>query len=288
MIDFMIIGAQKAATSSLQYYLRQSKDVFMPEGESPIFEYPEIHSKMWLDIGEPGKVCGIKRPDILCSDHIISHVFENIEKCKIIVVLRDPISRGVSAYYHLVRHCHLRNKSLNVGLKQCLLDFNGNKNNLYSSVVSNGLYGRYLEEWSAKYGSDNILVFSQLDVRNDLPRTLEVISEFLRVDMIKPSNLDVSEKNVGFYSRFSIFLYRIGHYLKTEKIGAHGRRIPRDSLALKAFGQIFVILSKFYAKFFPGEPDKISSENLTKLEEIYNEDFKLLKEIVGEQVVYWK
>ena len=39
-LDFVIVGAPKAATTYLHVLLRDHPDVFMPRGESPLFEDP--------------------------------------------------------------------------------------------------------------------------------------------------------------------------------------------------------------------------------------------------------
>ena len=62
-LDFIILGAQKAATSALQLALRKHPDIYMPEGESAFFEEPDFALQPWKTFGKKGRLNGIKRPD---------------------------------------------------------------------------------------------------------------------------------------------------------------------------------------------------------------------------------
>jgi hypothetical protein len=122
MIDFIILGAQKAATSALQASLSKHPAIFMPVGESPFFEDPEYHSAPWKNFAKDELTCvikGIKHPDYLCSDLARERIKSTLPNCKFIVVLREPISRAISSYCYMVRHAHLPAKTLNEGMEDC-------------------------------------------------------------------------------------------------------------------------------------------------------------------------
>lgn len=120
-VHFMIIGAQKAATSSLQAALQAVPGVYMPHGESPFFEDPDYAERPWERFADPSQraaIAGIKRPDILCRPDLIQRIARHSPESKFIIVLREPISRAVSAYYHLARHAHIPAEGLNAGLRR--------------------------------------------------------------------------------------------------------------------------------------------------------------------------
>ncbi|KZZ06691.1 hypothetical protein A3746_16555 [Oleibacter sp. HI0075] len=286
MIDFMIIGAQKASTSSLQYHLRSHPEIYMPEGESALFEFPEYSMRLWEDFGKRGMVSGLKRPDNLCSIEIIDRISESLPTCKFIVVLREPVSRAISAYFHLARHGHLPADNLDVGMKRCLESYSSGANDMYSSVIENGLYGKYLRVWLQKYDGENFRIYSQDFVNSETQRCLGDICNFLGVNVLDDYSEFSDRVNVGFYSIALTKLYRVGHVLKTKSVEGTFRRIPTKNVFTLNIGRFLVKLAEFLSKYVDAKPS-LNSDCMEELKKIYREDEKLLIDILQDKKIVY-
>lgn len=62
------------------------------------------------------QLCGIKRPDYLSLPERPQRINEHSPEAKLIVVLKNPIQRAVSAYYHYISNRYLRAVEPNEGL----------------------------------------------------------------------------------------------------------------------------------------------------------------------------
>lgn len=102
--NFLIIGAQKSATTFLLRCLREHPDVFVPSGEIPFFEDPdysqgdiESFARLFAR-GCHKKAVGLKRPNYLHKPECPERIHRHIPSARLIVILRDPIERAISAY----------------------------------------------------------------------------------------------------------------------------------------------------------------------------------------------
>lgn len=292
MIDFIILGAQKAATSALQANLRLNPSVHMPEGESPFFEDPEYQLDIWKTIGEgsdSNKVNGIKRPDYLCSEVARSRITKSLPNCKFIVVLREPISRAISSYCYMIRHAHLAPMPLNEGLEYCIGEYLSGNINRASEVIYNGLYGDNLCKWMEYYPKDRFLIISQKDVSEDLNNVLKksLIHLGINQNLRTPATLQDTESNVGLYDPRMLKIARIASLIKTKPLSNSNRRIPRNFF-LRTLGIFISRGVEIISKSIPQNRESLSPEILHELAKIYDEDFVKLREIANPESIYWK
>lgn len=280
MIDFIILGAQKAATSALQDSLRAHPSIYMPPGESPFFEDPDFDNKKWLEFGNGdvnALVKGIKRPDYLCSDLSRQRIREVLPDCKFIVVLREPVSRAISSYCYMVRHAHLPAKPLNEGMLDCIKAFNRGENSRAASVISYGLYGLHLTKWFDLYGRDKFVIFSQEDVGNRLVEVVDICLEHIGVKAQYEDNYCVKSKasNVGLYDPMLLKIARIASIIKTKRIPGSERRIPR-MMFLRILGRILSKSVELIAQKKSQEREVLNRSLTEVLESIYKEDSQIL------------
>jgi hypothetical protein len=115
--DFLIIGAQKAGTSSLYSYLIQHPGIIPAlDKEVHFFDSPSNRSKSlswyrkyFCTISEKQRLqkklgylplTGEATPSLLFDLHAPKFVAQVIPNVKLIVLLRDPVSRAFSHYHH--------------------------------------------------------------------------------------------------------------------------------------------------------------------------------------------
>lgn len=172
--DFIIIGTQKGGTSSLFEYLIQHPKV---EG-SFIKEVQFFTRRFWL--GErgyraffpknppPGMLCGEATPYYLFSTTTPERAARLIPQVKIVVLLREPVSRAYSHYKHNTRRGHETRSfedavaaDLSIYRKSGNLERSPDESEhtyRHHSYLRRGLYADQLSHWHSFFPKENLFV----------------------------------------------------------------------------------------------------------------------------------
>lgn len=108
--DFIIVGAQKAGTSSLFTYLVQHPAVAAPmRKEIHYFDLNADRHHSWYKAHFPlykgaGWITGEASPYYLFHPLAPKRIAARLPNAKIIIMLRHPIDRAISHYWHSRRH----------------------------------------------------------------------------------------------------------------------------------------------------------------------------------------
>jgi hypothetical protein len=126
--NFIIIGAMKSGTTSIHHILASRNDVFMPEKEVYFFDVDDIeqHGDFFIKTqdgwtfhdfeadfdtyfewyqkffarAEPGQMIGEDTTTYLASKKAPTRIAKLLPDVKLIAVLRDPVARAYSHYWH--------------------------------------------------------------------------------------------------------------------------------------------------------------------------------------------
>ena len=129
--DFIIIGTMKSGTTSLHHIMNKHPRVYMPRGEVQLFSVDDIeqnpvlftpagrhwtyqHFDQFFDTyaawyrtlystAQPHQLLGEDAPSYLPSRKAIDRIAQYLPEAKLIVLLRDPVARLYSQYWHWVR-----------------------------------------------------------------------------------------------------------------------------------------------------------------------------------------
>ena len=110
--DYLIIGAQKCATTSLFLYLQQHPAVRPPaRKEIHFFDSNFGKGVDWYRRQFPApsiesaqrSITGEASPSYLLNPHSARRIKQTVPNVKLIVSLRDPVERAFSHYRHMVR-----------------------------------------------------------------------------------------------------------------------------------------------------------------------------------------
>jgi hypothetical protein len=193
--DFVIIGAQKAGTSSLFEYLVQHPNV---QG-SFIKEVQFFTRRHWL--GERGyraffgknppngTLCGEATPYYLFSGDAPQRASAMIPQAKLIILLREPVSRAYSHYKHNCRRgdenrpfedaiaADLKIVRETKGIGRA----NGEEEHSYRhhSYIRRGLYVEQIERWLKFYPREDIFIGKAEDFFSDASGVTAQVVEFL-------------------------------------------------------------------------------------------------------------
>lgn len=101
-ISYLLIGTQKSGTTSAITVFNSHPDIFMYDGEPHFFDNDNNYSKNTYYyenlLQSDKKFIGEKSPDYCYLRFAIDRIYDTYPNIKLILILREPISRIVSAY----------------------------------------------------------------------------------------------------------------------------------------------------------------------------------------------
>jgi hypothetical protein len=194
---FFIIGAPKAGTTSLHFYLDQHPQIQMSEPKEPRFfagpanglPYPPDH------VGEIGAYEALFDPAVpvrgeSSTDYAIhprrsgvpERIKEAVPEARFIYLVRDPIARTIS---------HYKMTTALLGERHSLREALGDFSDLHTPYISPSLYATQLELYLRHFPIERILLIDQANLQADRRATLSQIFAFLSVeDAIDTAALD--------------------------------------------------------------------------------------------------
>lgn len=164
--DFLIIGAQKAGTSWLAGVLAGHPQVYMPKREVHYFDKAHNYAlgpDWYTSQFQHAQAVGEKTPDYFWTgtdgaEGHMGHVHKNIAsalpEAKLIVIMREPVSRAVSAANHHIRSGRVSPfisvDSLLVGKNQHIGQAHG--------LIDKGMYYKHLMAYYEHFAPEQVLV----------------------------------------------------------------------------------------------------------------------------------
>lgn len=203
--SLLIAGAQKSSSTSLADLLGRHPLVSMAEREVVAFEDPYYPIRLRREIlahleasAATGCVPALKRPELLYRPESLDRVRRHLPDPVIVVVLREPLARTVSAYHHYVRHGLLPAVDANLGINSLLDEFaQARSGSARHQVIAYSLYSASLRRLRKEFGN-RVVVFFQEELHSD---TLSCTSQIFRCLGIETIDLGpLPRSNAGDYS----------------------------------------------------------------------------------------
>ncbi|MEA5547637.1 sulfotransferase [Limnoraphis robusta CCNP1324] len=179
---FLIAGGQKCATSTLTSLLDRVQEIKFLK-DSTIFEGPrnperimKAFSAIGFDISNSRsyKNIGIGRPNILTNMKSHLYLKDEFPDAKLIIVLRNPIDRTISAYFHYMRDGAIPVEDIDVGLMRILRNMEDAAR--AREVVGLSKYGSGLASLVERFGYDQIHL---IDYARLISSPFEVVDDVL-------------------------------------------------------------------------------------------------------------
>lgn len=246
--NLFIIGAMKSGTTSLHSYLAAHPQVFMSDPKEPTYFversqlasiYPEMYKRgywrgeeYYLRVFDGAGDAKIIGESSTCYTKLnrITDVPQRIASfqpdARFIYVMRDPIERSISHYWHAVH-------------------YDGENREILTAVTETpdyrdfSYYAMQLAPYFELFGTERVFIFTLEEMKNDPVRTLRSIFEWLDVDpTVVSSNIAKRRhatrpqikmvKGAGLLSRFrySPMWDAIGHFVPRQ-IRAVGRDLAQ-------------------------------------------------------------
>jgi sulfotransferase family protein len=199
-VNLLIIGAQKAGTTSLYYYLKQHPSIYFSEvKEVNYFGVDEFYKRgvkyyhSFFPNHKNQKVVASAYVHMLPNPKCPQRVKEYNPDMKFIVMLRDPLKRAISAYkYAIQNHWERENVSFTEAFNLEQERLKHENPNYDITYFYNGLYYQHLSNWIQLFPKEQFYILIDSDLKNNPEKVMSSIFEFLNID--KEQKIDFTKK----------------------------------------------------------------------------------------------
>lgn len=292
MLDFVVIGAQKAGSTFIMQCLQDHPSIYMPPGETPFFQDPD-YSPDRLNVLErevasatTHQLRGIKRPNYLGQAEVPERIKQHLPDTKIIAVLRDPVSRAISAYFHFLQYGHIPLVPINKGLRAILAGQWGDKYPLSSTILSYGLYDHHLARYAEYFDEAKTKVVVLDDVGKDPEGVSQDLYRFLGVDDAVIPKRTEQRPMSAIYSMARLRFNRALRPLTFKTTADHSRIYPRPGTRYLRYivnGTDQYIL----AKLFNARKPKVDDDVKQALKNYFKADVERLRSRLNHSLEKW-
>jgi hypothetical protein len=300
--DFLIIGAGKSGTTSLDKYLQQHPQLFISKVKEPNFfgyermtradfngNEEEIHhydnSVTTLDKylalfrdALPGQIKGETSNTYMYHADAPERIKYYNPDMKLIAVLRQPAGRLYSRYLHLARENRLPTPHFSDCLDKSTIWWQRN------DLVKEGFYYKNLSRFYALFPKENIRVYLYEDFNAKTEEVLQNIYNFLGVDENFRTDLTVRYNQSGFIK--NKFLDKI--YGQKGILNKTIRALLPQKLIETLKGNVAI----------QRKLNDLRSKNLSRpkmepevqkrlMSEVYGEDVEKLQHLIGRDLSHW-
>jgi Sulfotransferase domain len=294
--EFVIIGAPKSASTWLQLALRQHPAIYMPEHETPFFEDAYYDEKDLsglceaIDPAPPGAVIGIKCPNYLGTPACAPRIAKHLPNARLIAILRNPVDRAVSQYYHMIRSGRLPMAAADTAFSRYL---QGQFDPPFAKqqVLEFGLYAWGLSGYLRVFPKEQILIITDLELRRDSRGVFERACRFLGVsDAVVPANIAMPRnQGVYFSPLLSLIMWLNQRGLTFDR--QTGLEHPRKDAFGWAVRRLAILVSRMSAAtrlFVRDQEPSVSLKTRSDLLEYYLPDILKLQELTQIDLTAWR
>ena len=285
-VDFFIVGAPKAGTTSLYHYLAEHPQIEMSSQKEPdyfsdtaIQEQGMYYRKNRIDTEEKYySLFNVESKNVIFGEASVSYLFYksvagDIKKynanAKIIIILRNPIDRAFSHYLMDYR----------LGLVSDTFDeivnktSNNNKVHLYyQQYIQISEYAKQIARYYQQFDEDKIMLIDYEDFKKDVGEIVKSVYTFLGIN--SEYKADINKKHNTF-------------------------TMPKNNLIRYIYSFVFIrnMLTFLFPKslvksvrsilFKQNKKPKLSDETRKQLKQFFKEDIWELSQILNKDFSKW-
>jgi hypothetical protein len=233
-LNFVAVGPFKTGTSWMYNYLQYHPQVCLPRVVKETFFFDKKYSQgldwYFSHFGklDERKLIGEVAPSYFHSVEATERIYRLNPQCKIIVSLREPISRLVSFYLHMLQRGELAPKTSFIeALEQRI------------SLVNTSLYYHHLSRWINLFGREQVNIVFYESLKNFPQKFAEELCTELSIQSIlipEQLNSKVNERQAPVNHTLSKITYRITKLLHDKglhKIVDYGKNIGIKKIIFK-------------------------------------------------------
>ena len=291
--NFIIIGAMKAATTSLYTYLKQHPDIFMSSIKEPKFfnnleKDPDLQLyakgmrkintfKEYYSLVENAKhetVIGEASVSYLFDENCAKLIKKYLPDTKIIAILRQPVDRAYSNFLHAKKADKEEIQFFEQAFEEA--ERKKKKDQPIKYYKEKGYYTEQLKRYYNLFPKENIKVLLFEEITNHPVATSQKIFEFLNIDSNfvpdTSTKVNVSGSPKGF---FGWIIMKLRYYNLIPDV-QFSKYLPK-----------FIIKIIFNSAYKKAKPLSVAlRKRLT--EQFYKEEILNLEKLIGKNLSHWR
>lgn len=287
-VDFIGIGVNKAATTWIFHCLKQHPEICTSTPkEVNFFNRNYEKGVAWYlshfahcPSSQPTK--GEYSPNYLHNESAPARIHEHFPETKLIVCLRNPIERILSAYYYnLARGKHrFKNVEERLAKDENVLD------------LEKGLYAKHLERYLEYFPREQILILIYEDIEKDPYAFMRQIYQFLGADdSYTPSRVgeksNVTVQNLTYLRGVNQFIYGARRTLRKSAYYDPMMRFFTIT-GIKWLARTIVKLNRRKRNLAPMREKPVDPQLRAQWQEYYREDIAKLEKLIGRDLSFWQ
>jgi hypothetical protein len=281
--NFFIVGAAKAGTTSLHYYLDQHPQIGMSTDKEPNF-FSGPANGIPYPLGRVDSLPAYERlfdpafpvrgeASVGYTNHprrqgVPERIKELVPEAKFVYVVRDPVARTVSHYQHRVAA---------EGERRSLPEALGDLSDPYSVYLCPSFYARQLELYLDSFPPERILVLDQANLLADREATLREVFSFLSVDEAFSS----AQFDDELYRSGDRRVYPAAYSRLIAPLEASAKRLLPRGLRRSLRRSVERVLWRPVPR--PALPDELRA----RLEELFADEVERLRALTGKTFPGW-
>ena len=284
-VDFFIIGAPKAGTTSLYHYLNEHPQVEMSSQKEPdyfsdkaIHEQGMYYGKNRVDTLDKYESLFVQKESVVYGEGSVSYLFydnvaEDIKKynpnAKIIVMLRNPIERAFSHYLMDYRLGLISDSFENIIAKKSK---HKNAHLFYQQYIEVSKYGKQIQRYLDFFEKENILFIDYEDFKKNVSKTVDQVYNFLNISTEFAA--DINTKHNTFTMPKNKVIRFVYSFVFLRKL-------------LAFLFPIFLVKNIRCLLFKADKKPELLKETRDQLRKIFNDDIEELEEILSKDYSKW-
>lgn len=185
--DFLIVGAMKAGSTTLMDYLVSHQEVGIPNEEINYFDKDDNYKKgvswyaNWFNKFKDYNIVGEKTPAYCYEPKAVKRIYEQNPKMKLVWILRNPVKRTYSNYWHYIRI----GKEI-LSFKECIeKESERIKKDWYKGYFNRSVYADQVERYLEYFPMSQMHFIIFEEFIKSPEKGLEDLSNFLGITVTK-------------------------------------------------------------------------------------------------------
>ncbi|XP_071965907.1 heparan sulfate glucosamine 3-O-sulfotransferase 6-like [Antedon mediterranea] len=195
--DAIIIGVKKGGTRALLEFIRLHPDVRASGPETHYFDRYYDRGEEWYRKQMPpsleGQVTLEKTPGYFVTEKAPERIYKMSKKVKLILVLRNPVTRAISDYVQTMSKGYKNLKDF----EDLLFEANGRLSSEWG-VIRIGLYAKHIRNWLKVFPLEQILFVNGENLIKNPHEELIRVQTFLGLDIVIDESYFYHNETKGF------------------------------------------------------------------------------------------